>query len=151
MTSFPTIQGACDDEKWQVLLSTMSVPGWPCVYVLGSFARYVTIYSQQVRALNLVDALCNGGLSRLHGIGVVGGGFAGATTAAALAVSGVSTTMFEKEADLLALQRNCQKRKVHPHIYDWPDIPQERRGTEQFDHAGLPLLDWYAEEAMKVV
>ena len=37
------------------------VPGYPGAYLLGCFSRHVTIYSQQVRGLNLIDALCRTG------------------------------------------------------------------------------------------
>src|SRR4051812_22985271 len=45
------------DERWRELLNFLEVPGSPGLFVHGCFARRVTVYSQQVRALNLVDAL----------------------------------------------------------------------------------------------
>ena len=44
-------------EETRKVLEGMSVEGWPGVYVLGCIDRRVTIYSQQVRALNLAAAL----------------------------------------------------------------------------------------------
>ena len=42
-------------DPTSTVLPHMRVPGEPAVYVLGSFERRVTLYSQQVRALNLGD------------------------------------------------------------------------------------------------
>lgn len=42
---------------YEAILEYMSLPGKSNVYLVGVHARRVTIYSQQVRALNLVDAI----------------------------------------------------------------------------------------------
>jgi NADH dehydrogenase FAD-containing subunit len=56
------------------------------VFFLGCFENRVTLYSQQVRALNLVDAILDQQLVREHGkVAIVGGRAAGITAAAALA------------------------------------------------------------------
>ena len=114
--------------------------------MLGSFARYVTIYSQQVRALNLVDALAKSG--QLHSgsdLVVIGGGVAGVTAAAAAAVKGARTVaLFEKEESLMRLQASSSERFVHPHLYDWPE---ERRS----DSADLPIMNWTQNTADLVV
>jgi hypothetical protein len=126
----------------------MSVPGYPGFYVLGCFAPRVTFLSQQIRALNLVDALCKAGkLSTKSRVAVVGAGVAGLTAAAGLAVRGVSVRIFERfgKKRLMPLQENSRQRVVHPHIYDWPaDGSLEER-------TGLPLLDWEANEANEVI
>lgn len=44
-------------EVIEALQECFQVPGWPGVYVLGCLDRRVTIYSQQVRALNLAAML----------------------------------------------------------------------------------------------
>ena len=44
----------------ETVLQDMEVGGWPGVYVLGCLDRRVTVYSQQVRALNLAAALVEG-------------------------------------------------------------------------------------------
>jgi heterodisulfide reductase subunit A-like polyferredoxin len=68
------------------LIRLSTVRDHPNVFILGSNARYVTVYNQQVRALNLVAALAKSGyLSRHSRVGVVGGGIAGLTAAVAAA------------------------------------------------------------------
>lgn len=78
-----------DDRRRSELLRLMGATRHPGVYVLGCLARYVTVYAQQVRALNLVDSLAKSGLLSLHSrVAVIGGGIAGLTAAAATAVRG---------------------------------------------------------------
>lgn len=48
-------------DATSIVLQHMRVPGERAVYVLGSFERRITLYSQQVRALNLVYALTAAG------------------------------------------------------------------------------------------
>jgi hypothetical protein len=146
-----------DDERWSELLKRMAVPNHTGVYVLGCFARHVTFYSQQVRAMNLIDALCKTGtLMEGSVIGVVGAGLAGLTAAAAALQRGLSVHLFEKDANPQAdpgrmpLQTSSDEREVDPFVYDWPeyaaDVPQ---GQEKIS-AGLPLLNWTAGTASNV-
>ncbi len=115
------------------------MPGNPSVYLVGSFARHVTIYSQQVRAINLIDALCRTGqIGRSTSVIVVGAGVAGLTAAAAALVRGASVTLVEQGTDLSPIQSEAGARYLHPHIYDWP------LQAVQGSRAGLPLLDWEA-------
>lgn len=126
-------------QRWEKILDLMSVPGYPGLYVLGSFAKRVTLYSQQVRALNLVEALCK--TQRLApgaAVAVIGGGASGMTAAAAAAVRGLGVHLMEQFSLLLRLQRNSHQRYLHPHIYDWPD--EDSLSVD----AGLPLLNWQA-------
>lgn len=133
------------DERFSRLLDLMSVPGRPGLYVLGSFAKRVTLYSQQVRALNLVEALCRtGALAPGSRVAVIGGGAAGLTAAAGAAVRGLEVSRLEKFSVPLRLQRQSQKRYLHPHIYDWP-----YEGSLD-ERTGLPLLDWGAGNADQV-
>ena len=145
--SFPISPEMTDDEKRSALLRLMGVRQHPGVYVLGSFARYVTVYAQQVRALNLIDTLAKSGeLSRHSRVAVIGGGIAGLTAAAAAAVRGVGKVLvFEKRENTMRLQRASEKRYIHPHIYDWPSLPAF--GND----AGLPLMNWEANRAADVV
>jgi|SRR6516225_6601828 len=125
-------------------LQKMAVPEHQGVYVLGSFAKHVTIYSQQVRAINLVDSLCRTGqLTEGKRVAIVGGGIAGVTVAAAALVRGARVTVIEQAQDFMPIQSNASERYLHPHIYDWPLTP----GNES---AGLPLLDWEAGDASSV-
>jgi hypothetical protein len=143
---FPKKPRTCDEIRAE-LLRLMGVSGSPGIYVLGCFAKYVTVYSQQVRALNLVDSLAKGGvLSSRSRVAVVGGGIAGLTAAAALAVRGVRLAqVYEKEMDTMRLQRGKQKRYIHPHIYDWP------YRSAMSDAANLPLMSWEAGYAYEVI
>src|SRR6516164_11148384 len=134
-----------DDECRSELLRLMGVPGYRRVYVLGCFARYVTVYSQQVRALNLVDTLAKAGiLSARSCVAVVGGGIAGLTAAAAAAVRGAGEVrVFEKLDATMRLQRTSEKRYINPYIYDWPTIPEVAPGDDVW--AALPLMQWKAD------
>ena len=66
---------------------TFRVPGAP-LYVIGTFDPAVSVFSQQVRAVNLAWSLMSSRQVRTDGpgdvnsIAVVGGGFAGLTVAA---------------------------------------------------------------------
>jgi hypothetical protein len=115
------------------------VPGMPRIYVCGCFERWVSIYLQAVRALDLGWALVESGrIAPGARAAVVGGGFAGLTMAAALGRKGVSVTLIEQNPQLLQTQRNNRVRSIHPHIHEWP-----RAGSLE-PRAGLPLLDWRA-------
>ncbi|EPX57567.1 hypothetical protein D187_004916 [Cystobacter fuscus DSM 2262] len=133
------------------ILRHMGVPEEPGLYVLGCFERRVTLLSQQVRALNLVYALCERNLLLPEGrVCVIGGGAAGMTVAAAAARRGGRVVLLEQRSELLSLFGGNHSRFLHPYIYDWPE---EHRGRPEGVHpeeAGLPLLSWTANQAGKV-
>jgi hypothetical protein len=134
------------DESWSKILELLEVPTTRGLFVLGSFAKRVTVYSQQLRALNLVDALAGMGYLRKGSqVAVVGAGFAGLTAAAAMTRMGVSVALFDRQRVPLHLQLNCATRYVHPHIYDWPE-----RDIDTDIKANLPILDWHANQASVV-
>ncbi|WP_437961154.1 hypothetical protein WME76_17000 [Sorangium sp. So ce119] len=121
------------------VLEAMRVRGMPRVYVLGSLERRVTIYSQQVRALNLVDALVRADKLRPETrIAVIGAGSAGLTFAAGALLRSAQVTVIEQESEPLSLFRYGAQRWLHPRVYDWP-----LSGWE-YARAGLPVLDWEA-------
>ena len=117
------------------------------LYLLGTFETGLTIYNQQVRALNLVWAMTKVAPPKTLGrIAVVGGGFAGLTAAAGLLHKGVKhVSLFEKRAALCPLQEGSDTRWVHPRIYDWPEE------DSTLPTAALPLLNWNAGRASDVV
>ncbi|HEY1945507.1 MAG TPA: FAD-dependent oxidoreductase [Bryobacteraceae bacterium] len=129
------------------LLDLFTVPddSMPDVYLLGCYARRVTLYSQQVRALNLIYALREEGkLVKDCEVAVIGGGAAGLTAAAAAAHFGARVTLIEKLQGAMELQRNNRQRWIHPFIYDWPETGNP--GAQ----ANLPVLDWEAGYAENV-
>lgn len=117
-------------------------------FILGTFERGVTVYRQQIRALNLVYALVKAG-KRLHikpgaRIAVIGGGAFGTTVAAAAAYAKFNVVLLERHQTLLHLQRGCDTRWLHPRFYDWP------AAESQSQRARLPFLDWVASSAGNV-
>ncbi|MBY5394197.1 hypothetical protein HFN01_05090 [Rhizobium leguminosarum] len=129
------------------IIAEALVPGTHSVFVLGSFEQRVTVYAQQVRAFNLVDAILSRGLLQETGsVAIVGGGAAGITAAVALARAAPNLKaldLFERRSNVLDLQHHSS-RYLHPHFYDWPNA-----GSDNGD-AGLPLMNWTAGSAGEV-
>ncbi|MFZ4286090.1 hypothetical protein [Variovorax sp. HJSM1_2] len=149
-------------------------PGeWQGIYTLGqkSQARYLTVKSQQRRAMALADRL--GALWRRspHGkqaprVAIIGGGVGGLTLASYLAEQSFAAKfghgalaqpmrwdvlVFERQNQLVPMQRGCAIRKLHPAIHTWPasscfDLPLL---TQTLGPTGLPptLTDWRAANA----
>jgi thioredoxin reductase len=120
----------------------------PHLYVLGCLERRVTIFAQQIRALNLITALEErggfiGGLTRKR-VAVVGVGAAGATAALAAEERGAAVTAFERNTTPFQNLSRSQTRWLHPRIYDWPNP-----GWTD-DVADLPHLAWQADLSAKV-
>ena len=144
-------------------LKLFRVPGQP-LYLIGTFDSGVTVYSQQLRACNLVWSLfeaekvirrppvadgaadARNASKKAKRVAIVGGGFAGLTTAAALLKkeADVHLTIFEQRDTLLPLQQGSDSRWLHPRIYDWP-----AEGSEA-SVAMLPVLNWTAARASDV-
>ena len=121
----------------QTVLEGMTVEGWPGVYVLGCIDRRVTVYSQQVRALNLAAALrATERVNPGDPVVIVGAGAAGLTCAAGLRRLGIEVIVLEARDQILPLFRGRSRRWLHPGVYDWPLTGWNR------DRAGLPLMDW---------
>jgi hypothetical protein len=133
--------------KAQDIIVGSSVPGKPGLYVLGCYDDRITFFSQQIRAINLVWALSDQHyLSDASRVAVIGGGAAGITAAACVALSQekIDVELFEARSELLQLQSVSSKRSLDPHIYGWPE-----KGSIN-SNAGLPLLDWAANSAQEV-
>jgi hypothetical protein len=124
------------------------VPDTKSVFVLGCLDHRVTVLAQQLRALNLVDAILQGKYSRAQGrIAVVGGGIAGVTAATALSLAAPGLAridLFERKDTLLHLQKGSRDRFLHPYLYDWPAPDTTKR------NADLPFLNWNAGPASQV-
>jgi hypothetical protein len=126
------------------LLLHMTPEALPGVYVLGHHERRLTVFSQQVRALNLIYALFKRRvLQRGASLAVVGGGVAGLAAAGAVKRLGCLVTVLEQKSLLHIFQGN-RTRWIHPHLYDWPQVNSER------SEAGLPILNWHADAAVSV-
>ncbi|WP_163787455.1 FAD-dependent oxidoreductase, partial [Myxococcus vastator] len=78
-------------------------------------------------------------------LGVIGGGVAGLTAAAAAARLGCKVYLLEKHSDVLALQGQNRTRWLHPHLYDWPEEGADRLWAD------LPVLNWKAAPAEDVI
>lgn len=142
-------------------------PGeWQGIYTLGqkSQARYLTVKSQQRRAMALADRLGQLWRKSAHGkqpprVAIMGGGLGGLTLASYLAEQSYAAKggpgthasafrwevhVFERQSQLVPMQRGCAIRKLHPAIHTWPDpkcydAPQlTKRPT---------LTDWHAANA----
>ncbi|MBY3091701.1 NAD(P)-binding protein [Rhizobium laguerreae] len=128
------------------IISGSRIAATPGAYVLGFYDTRITFYSQQIRALELAHALIHEHLLPASArVAVVGGGAAGITLAAGLALQGgVSVQLFEKAQRLLPLQGDSHRRRLDPHIYDWPNPDADHERAE------LPFLDWRSGSAREV-
>jgi tetratricopeptide (TPR) repeat protein len=127
------------------LLQHMEDRAHPGIFILGSLERRVTLYSQQVRALNLAWSLFEQERIKPEDeVLVVGGGAAGLTFAAGAARLGANVTVLERSDEVLSTFQGNHTRWLHPHIYEWP-----RPGAEK-PHAELPVMDWRAGIAGEV-
>lgn len=119
------------------------------IYLIGTFQQGITVYKQQIRALNIFYSLCKTGVIKQNAdkkfhVGVVGAGVAGLTFVAAALKAGLIVTLFEKESKSLHLQYGCDIRKIHPNLYDWPEK------DAFFPYAKIPVLTWKYDSAANV-
>lgn len=109
-------------------------------------ARRVTFHSQQSRAFNLVWALFESGkLREGMSVGIVGGGLAGITAAAAATLKGCTVVLLESNDRELHLQRQNTTRSVYPFIYFWPAEGSVEPETD------LPCMNWHGGTTEVVV
>ncbi|PYD71785.1 hypothetical protein CFR74_13055 [Novacetimonas hansenii] len=130
----------------QDIIASAAIPDFPGAYVLGCYDTRITLYSQQVRALELAYSLSRGHyVSSSSHIAVIGGGAGGLTMAAALALQGAQKIhLFERARELMPLQRQSVRRQIDPHIYNWPAPGADNEEAE------LPILDWKSGPARDV-
>lgn len=129
------------------------------LFIVGTYDNGVTVYSQQVRALNLVWAAVETGRficdpeatpaqeDKPLRIAIVGGGMAGLSIAAGLLKKRATAhvSIFEQRDTLMPLQHGSDSRWLHPRIYDWPG------DGSHANVAMLPVLNWTAARASDVV
>ncbi|ESW99302.1 hypothetical protein X769_24475 [Mesorhizobium sp. LSJC268A00] len=129
------------------------------LFLVGTYDNGVTVFSQQVRALNLIWAAVESDFvscspdtdeedhNEPMKVAIIGGGIAGLATAAALMKkqANAKITIFEQRDTLLPLQHGSDSRWLHPRIYDWPG-----EGSSA-SVAMLPVLNWTAARASDVV
>lgn len=128
------------------VISGAAINAHPGAFVLGLEDTRITFFSQQVRALELAYALQREQFIRENArIAVIGGGAAGVTFAAAIALQGgASVSLFEQADRLLPLQGAASRRRIDPHIYEWP------KPNSSHEIAHLPILDWRSGSAVEV-
>lgn len=132
-------------QDFSNLIDGFGVESYPDELVLGTFDRHLTVYDQQIKALNLAYRLkANGIIPCEKPIVVIGAGIAGLTFAAGCVWHDQKVHLLEKQVVPCHLQRGCDIRWLHPHIYHWPT-----GGAEQ-PFAGLPLLSWSEGTASEV-
>jgi hypothetical protein len=117
-------------------------------YIIGVFESGQTFYKQQIRALNIFDALKKTGKipeEKDFTVAIIGGGIAGLTFAAASLKSGFEVILFEQGSQTLNIQAGCTTRDIHPYLYDWPSAFSTQTRTD------LPVLNWHHDTAGNVV
>lgn len=142
----PTSRAVMPELRPLEVIAGASIPDQPNAYVLGCYDTRITLYSQQVRALELAHALLQAHYvtGNTHAA-VVGGGAGGLAMAAALALQGAAAVhLFERGPELMPLQSNARRRRLDPHIYNWPDAGADNEEAE------LPILDWKSGAATEV-
>ncbi len=141
-----TAVDAMEDKKREIVLQTMRVSAaLRDVFVLGCLDRRITLYSQQLRALNLAAALFADKMLKPHEpVVVVGAGAGGLTCAAALHHLGAEVTLIEREHEVLSILSKKPDRWIHPNVYDWP-----QEGWNEAE-AKLEILNWRSAKVESV-
>lgn len=132
------------DDSAKIILDASRIPGIGNVFFLGPFVKRVSFTSQQRRALNLAWALFSENtVRRGDRVAVVGGGLCGLTVSSALLARGALVYLFDRNDDVLKLQRCATHRYVHPSINLWPSAPISASTT-------FPFFDWCEGECAEV-
>jgi hypothetical protein len=120
-------------------------PGATGAFVLGSLEPVrISLYCQQVRAVNLVYALvCENRLREGCRIAIIGAGPAGLTVARAASQVGATCTVFEKAERPMRVfcpgGEGNSRRFVHPSVENWPFY-----GSNDMSTSRLPVMRWEA-------
>src|SRR5262249_16856104 len=136
------------------ILQHMEVPSrgeghpWPAakgMYILGSLEPVrISLFSQQVRALNLVYALvCEERIKRDTRVAIIGAVPAGLAAARTASHFGAKCLILEKGKRPMNVfcpgGEGNSRRYVHPSMENWP-LP----GSEIYTAARLPFARWNA-------
>ena len=115
------------------------------IFVLHPKFRRANFYSQQLRALSLVEGLKENGHLEVgnRSYAVIGRGIAGLTTSAALATLGANVTCVDRAGGTMETYRNVIHRELHPNIIFWPFQPLRPM-------TNLPFLNWSCNSAAVV-
>lgn len=138
-------------ENWS-WTSTLKVCGYDIdneirspICAISRYANRINFETQQIRAINLAQALLGKGIisSESH-VAIIGGGIAGVTISAFLLRNNCKVTLFEKEEEYFSKQKKSYLRFVHPSINFWPQ--EKLRYT-----TNLPVLNWHADSCDRVI
>jgi hypothetical protein len=117
------------------------------IFVLGCLERKrISVSAQQVRAINIIEALrLTGILQKNISLCIVGAGAGGITAAAYAGLLKAKVTIIDQNEKPMH-QLTSSKRLLHPRLYEWPF--EENWAKEDVD---LPLMNWSASAAKDVV
>lgn len=135
-------------QKYEMILKICGLRSRPYAYAISRHADRINFETQQIRAINLIDALFfNKVANPASEVAVIGGGIAGVTASARLLERGCNVTLIErgpKESGYFARQKKSSHRFIHPNIGFWPE--ERLRYT-----TNLPLLNWHADSCDRVI
>ncbi|OSZ82570.1 hypothetical protein CAP35_04700 [Chitinophagaceae bacterium IBVUCB1] len=136
------------DEKTSARIYLEQFEIAPNKYIIGVFEPGISIKKQQVRAINIFEALTkceilNHNNESNISIGIIGAGIAGITFASAALKSNYQVHLFERQPSLLHLQELCYTRRIYPHITEWPE-------GFKTPYSELPFLAWKPDSAHNV-
>lgn len=116
------------------------------VYFLGNFEQRITVYNQQIRAVNLIYSLWKQKLlTKNSKVSIIGAGVSGLTAASCAALLGCrSIDIFEQADSILPLWKNSTSRVLHPNLFTWP------KPGWQNNISMLPILNWKSDIAKNV-
>ena len=114
------------------------------LFAMNPYLPQQNFYSQQLRALALVEVLSELQLQEgWRSVVVVGAGIAGRTLAAAFSAVGANVRLVEARERPFERYRNAQHRELHPNIIFWPY-------QDPVPATALPFLNWAQSSASDV-